>query len=101
MSDSVFRRESAVEFFKELVDGALAHQRLATNELTRQDLARVYSNNRLLEFLNRRIVAKLRRGQIPETSRARALYLVNHIEMALVVLIVFVASFMARGFGIR
>jgi len=27
-------RESAVEFFKELVDGALAHQRLAANELT-------------------------------------------------------------------
>jgi hypothetical protein len=28
------RRESAVEFFKELVDGALANQRLAANELT-------------------------------------------------------------------
>ena len=28
------RRESAVEFFKELVDGALAHQRLEANELT-------------------------------------------------------------------
>jgi hypothetical protein len=28
------QRESAVEFFKELVDGALAHQRLAANELT-------------------------------------------------------------------
>jgi hypothetical protein len=34
MSDSVFRRESAVEFFKELVDSALVHQRLAANELT-------------------------------------------------------------------
>lgn len=34
MSDEVFRRESAVEFFKELVDGALAHQHLAANELT-------------------------------------------------------------------
>jgi putative membrane protein len=44
---------------------------------------------------------QLRRGQTPDTSRARALYLVNHVEMALVVLIVFVASFMARGFGIR
>jgi putative membrane protein len=43
----------------------------------------------------------LRRGEIPDTSGARALYLVNHIEMALVVLIVFVASFMARGFGMR
>jgi hypothetical protein len=28
------RRESAVEFFKELVDSALAHQRLTANELT-------------------------------------------------------------------
>jgi putative membrane protein len=43
----------------------------------------------------------LRRGESPDTRRARALYLVNHIEMALVVLIVFVASFMARGFGMR
>jgi len=43
----------------------------------------------------------LRRGEIPDTSRARALYLVNHVEMGLVVLIVFVASFMARGFGMR
>ena len=43
----------------------------------------------------------LRRGQTPDTSRARALYLVNHVEMGLVVLIVFVASFMARGFGMR
>ena len=30
MSEAVFRRESAVEYFKELVDGALAHQGLAT-----------------------------------------------------------------------
>jgi hypothetical protein len=34
MSGSVFRRESAVEFFKELVEGALANQRLSANELT-------------------------------------------------------------------
>jgi len=34
MSDSLLRRESAVEFFKELVDGALMHQRLTANELT-------------------------------------------------------------------
>jgi hypothetical protein len=34
MSDVVFRRESAVEYFKELVDAALAHQRVATQELT-------------------------------------------------------------------
>ena len=43
----------------------------------------------------------LGRGQVPDTSRAGALYLVNHIEMGLVVVIVFVASFMARGFGMR
>jgi len=39
------------------------------------------------------------RGGQPDTVRARELYLVNHIEMALVVLMVFVASVMARGIG--
>ncbi|MBW8867383.1 MAG: hypothetical protein JF610_08610 [Acidobacteria bacterium] len=34
MSDVVLRRESAVEYFKELVDVALSHQRLNTQELT-------------------------------------------------------------------
>jgi hypothetical protein len=34
MSEAVFRQESAVEYFKELVEGALNHQRLATHELT-------------------------------------------------------------------
>jgi len=34
MSQAVFRRESAVEYFKELVDGALARQGLAAQELT-------------------------------------------------------------------
>jgi hypothetical protein len=34
MGDSVFRRESAVEFFKELVDGALVRQGLTANEMT-------------------------------------------------------------------
>jgi putative membrane protein len=42
-----------------------------------------------------------RRGQWPDVSAARALFVVNHVQMALVVLIVFVASFMARGFGLR
>ena len=41
------------------------------------------------------------RGGRPDTSAARTLYVINHIEMALVVVIVFVASFMARGFGLR
>ena len=43
----------------------------------------------------------LGRGAIPDTSSAAALAHVNHAEMALVVIIVLVASFMARGFGVR
>ena len=39
-----------------------------------------------------------RRGGIPDTTNARRLYTINHAEMALVILIVFVAAFMARGF---
>lgn len=34
MAESMFRRESAVEYFKELVDGALAHQGIVAGELT-------------------------------------------------------------------
>jgi putative membrane protein len=44
---------------------------------------------------------EVRHGRTPDTSRAPTLYVVTHIEMALVVVIVFVASFMARGFGVR
>ena len=51
----------------------------------------------MVTFIRWRIARK--RGVRPDTSRARALYHINHIELALVVLIVFVASFMARGFG--
>lgn len=43
----------------------------------------------------------LRQGRSPDVSRARSLYMVNHMEMALVVLMVFTAAFMARGFGAR
>jgi putative membrane protein len=41
------------------------------------------------------------RGETLDTSRARLLYTLNHAEMGLVIVIVFVASFMARGFGLR
>jgi len=41
------------------------------------------------------------RGGAPDTSAARALFHLNHVQLALVVVIVFVASFMARGFGLR
>jgi putative membrane protein len=44
--------------------------------------------------------AERRRGRTPDTAGARRLYVVNHVQMALVVVIVFVASFMARGFGL-
>ena len=43
----------------------------------------------------------VRNGGTPDTSAARALFHLNHVELALVVVIVFVASFMARGFGPR
>lgn len=46
----------------------------------------------------RRIVA---RGALPDVSRARALYLVTHVELGLAVLMVVVAALMARGFGAR
>lgn len=45
--------------------------------------------------------ARLGRGETPDTSRAAALYAVNHVEVVLVVLMVFVAALMARGFGAR
>jgi putative membrane protein len=44
---------------------------------------------------------QVRSGQTPNTSRARMLYVLTHAEMAVVVIIVFVATFMARGFGVR
>ena len=45
--------------------------------------------------------AVLRAGRMPDTSAAGALFHLNHVELALIVIIVFVASFMARGFGLR
>lgn len=48
MSDAVFGRESAVEYFKELVDGALANQRMRAGELTAY-----YVVNLLAGFLQR------------------------------------------------
>jgi putative membrane protein len=45
--------------------------------------------------------AALRRGATPDTSAARTLYHLNHVQLTLVVVMVFVAAFMARGFGLR
>lgn len=44
---------------------------------------------------------QLRGGLAPDTSRAALFSRLNHLELALVVVIVFVASLMARGFGQR
>jgi hypothetical protein len=49
MSDVVFRRESPVEYFKELVDVALSHQRLDAQELTAYYVVQL-----LTSFLQRR-----------------------------------------------
>src|SRR5574341_479517 len=51
----------------------------------------------MLAFIRWRL--QLKRGHAPDTSRARAFYLVNHIQMALLILMIFVAAFMTRGFG--
>ena len=53
----------------------------------------------MLTFIHWRAV--VRGGGTPDTSSARGLYHVNHVQLALVVVMVFVASFMARGFGLR
>jgi uncharacterized membrane protein len=42
-----------------------------------------------------------KQGVAPDTSRAATLSHLNHVQLALVVLMVFVASFVARGFGLR
>jgi putative membrane protein len=42
----------------------------------------------------------LKQGVAPDISRARTFFILNHVQLALVVLMVFVASFMARGFGL-
>jgi putative membrane protein len=39
-------------------------------------------------------------GRQPDKVHARSLYLVNQLQLGLVVLMVFVASFMARGLGL-
>ena len=51
----------------------------------------------MITFIRWRI--KLGRGEAVDTGQARALYTLNHIELAIVVVMVFVASMMARGVG--
>jgi len=68
MSEAVFRRESAVEYFKELVDGALSHQGLATQELTA-----FYVVQLLASFLQRRVTADQDEGTPLALRLGRAL----------------------------
>jgi putative membrane protein len=42
---------------------------------------------------------RLGRGEAIDTRTARTLYTLNHVELAIVVVMVFVASLMARGVG--
>jgi len=51
----------------------------------------------MVTFIRWRI--QLGRGATVDTTVARALYTHNHIELAIVVVMVFVASLMARGVG--
>jgi len=50
----------------------------------------------MVTFIRWRIA--LRQGRRPDTTNARVLYIVNHVQMVVVVAMVFVASLMARGF---
>ena len=45
---------------------------------------------------------RIQRGRdtVPDTSQAHTLFVINQIQLGLVVVMVFVASFMARGFGV-
>src|SRR5262249_29686794 len=52
----------------------------------------------MLTFMRWRIA--LAREEAPNLASVKTLYTLNHIEVAIVVIIVFVASFMARGFGL-
>ena len=54
--------------FERLVELARERSSERPDFLTRQSLVRVYTSNRILEFLNRRILAKLARGQIPDAE---------------------------------
>lgn len=62
------RRESAVEYFKELVEGAIAHQRLEANELTA-----FYIVQLLTGFLHRP-------GDQPEDNEPLALQLAQALD---------------------
>jgi hypothetical protein len=63
MNDDVFRRESAVEYFKELVDGALSRQGLAAQELT------AYYVVQLLASFLQRNVGRVEDDQTPLALR--------------------------------
>jgi len=51
----------------------------------------------MITFLRWRL--NIARGQEPDIRHARAFLWINHVEGVVVVLMIFVASFMARGFG--
>ena len=52
----------------------------------------------MVTFIRWRMVR--RQGQTPDTARVGALYVVNQVQVGIVVVMVFVASLMARGVGL-
>jgi len=74
MSEAVFRRESAVEYFKELVDEALARQRVVAGELT------AFYVVHLLAIFVRRPDTPQSDGGWPNDSEPLALRLVQALE---------------------
>jgi hypothetical protein len=96
MSDVVFRTESAVEYFRDLVDDALAHQHIAAGELTS-----FYVVQLLASFLNRRAdddqPLALKLAQAAEESGLRQRHSLREIgDLAL-----FVSGFFADSLNRR
>ena len=70
MGDARFHRESAMEYFRELVDGALANQRIAVGEFTAfyQAARAKFDSDPVFADRSRKRVVQLQAGE-PETMR--------------------------------
>ncbi|HET6343466.1 MAG TPA: DUF2214 family protein, partial [Myxococcota bacterium] len=51
----------------------------------------------MVTFIRWRLQRK--KGEAPDVRHSRTFFIINHIELALTVTMVFLAAFMARGFG--
>ena len=96
MPDVVFRRESAIEYFKDLVDGAIARQRITARELTSRYVVQL-----LASFIDRsaddREPLAIRLAQAFETSGLRQRHSLKEIgDVSL-----FVSGFFSDSFRRR